>query len=69
MHHVSVIDMILTRNYFTGHGIHMNSVGKEKTAKIIGHKINLLTNQIPPVSLKCKEVPSATSTVEDKWKL
>jgi hypothetical protein len=48
----------------------MNSAGKEKTAKIIGHKItNLLTNQIPPVSLIWKEVPSPTSTVEDKWKL
>jgi hypothetical protein len=45
----------------------MNSSGKEKTANIIGHNItNLLTSQNSPISLKCKEVPSATSADETK---
>jgi len=45
----------------------MNSSGKEKISKIIGHNVtNLLTSQNPPVSLKWKEVPSATSTDETK---
>jgi hypothetical protein len=45
----------------------MNSAGKEKIAKVIGHDItNLLTSQNPPISLKWKEVPSATSTDETK---
>jgi hypothetical protein len=39
IHHVSVIDTNLTRIDFTRHGLHMNSTGKEKMAKIIGHKI------------------------------
>jgi hypothetical protein len=35
----------------------MNSAGKEKIAKKIGHNItHLLTSQNPPVSLKWKEV-------------
>ena len=45
----------------------MNSSGKEKIAKIIGHNItNLLTRKNPPISLKWKEVPTATSTDETK---
>jgi len=48
----------------------MNSTGNKKIAKLIGHKItNLLTSQIPPISLKWKEVPLATSAVVTKWKL
>jgi hypothetical protein len=48
----------------------MNSTGKEKMAKIIGHKItNLLTSQIPPVSLKWKEFPLSTSSVEAKMEI
>jgi len=67
MHHVSVTDTNLARNDFTRHGLHMNSAGKDKIAKIIRHKItNLLTSQIPPISLKWKKVPSATSTIEEK---
>ena len=67
MHHVSITDTDLTRNEFTRHRLHMNSSGKEKTAKIIGHNItNLLTSQKPPISLKQKEVPLATSTDETK---
>ena len=43
----------------------MNSSGKEKIAQIIGHNIkNPLTRQNPPISLKWKEVPTATSTDE-----
>jgi len=45
----------------------MNSSGKEKIAKIIGHSItNPLTRMNPPISLKWKEVPTATSTDETK---
>jgi len=45
----------------------MNSSGKEKIAKIIGHNItNPLTRMNPPISLKWKEVPTATSTDETK---
>ena len=70
MHHVSVIDTNLTRNDFTRHGPHMNSTGKEKIAKIIGHKkTNIWTSQIPPISFKWREVPSATSTVEAKMEI
>ena len=47
--------MSLTRNDFTQRGLHTNSTGKEKIAKMIGHKItNLLTTLIPPISLKWK---------------
>jgi len=61
------MDTNLTRIKFTWHGLHMNSSGKEKISKIIGHNVtNLLTSQNPPVSLKWKEVPSATSTDETK---
>jgi len=43
----------------------MNSSDKEKTAEIIGHNItNPLIRQNPPISLKWKEVPTATSTDE-----
>ena len=67
MYHDSIIDINVTRNEFTRHGLYMNSSGKEKIAKIIGHNItNLLTSQNPPISLKWKEVPSATSTYETK---
>jgi hypothetical protein len=45
----------------------MNSSGKEKIPRITGHNItNLLTSQNPPISLKWKEVPSATYTDETK---
>jgi hypothetical protein len=67
MHHVTLIDTNLTRNDFTGHRIHVNSAGNIKIAKITGHMITyLLTSQIPPIRLKWKEVPTATSTVEAK---
>ena len=69
MQHVSITDINLTRNEFTLHGLLMNCSGKEKIAKIIEHNItNLLTSQNPPISLKWKEVPSATSTDENKMK-
>jgi hypothetical protein len=67
MHYVNIISTNLTRNKFTRHGLHMNSSGKEKIAKIIGQNVtNLLTSQISPISLKCKEVSSATSADETK---
>jgi len=69
LYHVSTIGMNLTRNEFTQHELYRNSSGKEKIAKIIGHNItNPLTRQYPPISLKCKEVPIATSTDEAMMK-
>ena len=41
MHHVTIIETNLTRNEFTQHGLHMNSLGKEDIAKIIGHNITI----------------------------
>jgi hypothetical protein len=69
MYHVSIIDINLTKNEFTRHELYRNSSGKEKIAKIIGHKItNPLTRQYPPISLKWKEVPIATSIDEAMMK-
>jgi len=45
----------------------MNSSGNEKIAKIIGQNItNPLIKQNPPISLKWKDVPTATATDETK---
>jgi hypothetical protein len=65
VHHVIVIYMNLVGNEFTLHGLHLNSSGKEKIAKIIGHNItNPLTWQNPPIIVKWKEVPTTTSIDE-----
>jgi len=70
MHHVSVIDTNPARNYFTRHRLHTNSTDKEKITEIIWHKItNILTSHIPPISLKWKEVPSSTFTLETKMEM
>jgi len=67
MHHARVVDVNLTRDKFTRHGLHMNSSGKERLAKIIGQAImTLSTSGTPPISLKWEEVPMVTSSVETK---
>jgi hypothetical protein len=66
MQHVSFVDMNLTRDDFTWHGLHLNSLDKERigqpitTLSAIGH---------PAISLNWKEVPLATPTVETKKEL
>jgi hypothetical protein len=46
MPHVVVLDVTLDRKDFTRQGLHLNSIGKEKVALLIGqHLINLLTEQ------------------------
>jgi hypothetical protein len=44
----------------------MNSSGKKDSSDHRAQLTNLLTSQNPPISLKWKEVPSATSTDETK---
>ena len=67
MHHASVVDMNLTRDKFTRHGLHMNSSGKARIAKTIGQNITILSaSGNPPISLKLEEVTLATPTVETK---
>jgi hypothetical protein len=67
MQHVSVLDTNLTRDDFTRHGLHLNSLGKERIAKTIGKSITTLsTTGNPTISLNWKEVPLAASTVDTK---
>jgi hypothetical protein len=67
MQHVSVVDTNLTGDKFTQHGFHMNSSGKEMTAKIIGQTITTLsTSGNPPISFKLEEVHLASPTIEAK---
>jgi hypothetical protein len=67
MQHVSVVDTNLTRDNFTQHGLHLNSKGKERIAKTIGHTITIIsTIGNPTISLNWKEVLLAASTVENK---
>jgi hypothetical protein len=45
MSHVVLLDLALDKNDFTRHGMHLNVLGKEKVASLIGqHLINLLAN-------------------------
>ena len=65
IHHVSVVDTNLTRDDFTRHGLHLNSIGKEMIAKTIEQSIGTLSlTGIPAISLYWKEVPLATPTAE-----
>jgi hypothetical protein len=67
MQHVSVVDTNLTRDNFTRHGLHLNSLSKERIAKTIGQSITTLsTTGNPTISLNWKEVPLAASTVDTK---
>jgi hypothetical protein len=54
MSHVVLLDLALDKNDFTQHGMHLNVLGKEKVASLIGqHLINLLPkheNNILPLS-------------------
>jgi hypothetical protein len=46
MQHVTTLDVTLDRKDFTRHGLHLNSLGKEKVALLIGqHITKLLTKQ------------------------
>jgi len=52
IHHVSVVDTNLTRDDFTQHGLHLNSIGKERIAKTIEQSIRTLSlTGIPAISL------------------
>jgi lysophospholipase L1-like esterase len=42
--HVKLLDLPLNREDFTGHGLHLNSTGKEKVSKLIGQH---LTDSLP----------------------
>ena len=44
MHHVSVVDINLTRDKFTRHGLHLNSSCKERIAKIIGQNMTKIVS-------------------------
>lgn len=44
--HVVMLDMTLDKKDFTQHGLHLNSIAKEKVALLIGQQLkNLLTKQ------------------------
>ena len=67
MHHVSVVDTDLTRHKFTWHGLHLNSYGNERIAKIVGQTITtILTSGNPPIVLKWEEIRLVTPSVETK---
>ena len=63
MQHIHIVDVNLTRDEFTWHGLHLNYLGKERIAKTIEQSINTLsTTKNPTISLNWKEVPSAAIT-------
>jgi len=65
--HVTILDMNITRNYFTKHGLHLNKLGKEWLARKIASQIDkinttreVLGNSIP--LNMTNEVPYTKST-------
>jgi len=65
--HVTILDMNMTRNYFTKHGLHLNKLGKEWLARKIASQIDkinttreVLGNSIP--LNMTNEVPYTKST-------
>ena len=65
--HVTILDMNITRNYFTKQGLHLNKLGKEWLARKISSQINkinttreILGNLIP--LNMTNEVPYTKST-------
>ena len=63
MQHIHIVDVNLTRDEFTRHGLHLNYLGKERIAKTIEQSINTLSmTRNPTISLNWKEVPSAAIT-------
>ena len=55
---VSIVDIDLHRNDFTQHGLHLNTVGKEKVAEIIANIKQLrVKKKGPPYLLMRKETP------------
>jgi len=51
MDHTSVVDTNITGDKFVWHGLHMNPLGTERIAKIVGHTVTTTsTSLIPPFS-------------------
>jgi hypothetical protein len=70
MQHIHIVDVNLTRDEFTRHGLHLNHLGKERIAKTIEQSINILTTtRNPTISLIWKEAPSAaiTTPITETW--
>jgi len=57
LQHVSITDKTLPSNEFTCHGLHLNTLGKERIIKLIGQSTtNSLTRQNNlPIGLTWKE--------------
>lgn len=57
LQHVNIIDKTLPSNEFTCHGLHLNTMGKERINQLIGQSTtNSLTRQNNlPISLTRKE--------------
>jgi len=54
MQHTHIVDVNLTRDEFTRHGLHLKYLGKERIAKAIEHSINTLsTTRDPAIRLQC----------------
>ena len=53
--HVTFVEMVSNRKYFTKHGLHLNSTGKKLLATLIATQIDKLINNInkiePVISL------------------
>ncbi|XP_033611174.1 uncharacterized protein LOC111873944 isoform X1 [Cryptotermes secundus] len=78
MSHIKLLDLRLDKENYTRHGMHLNSKGKEKVARIIGQYINEQLNRqdnniitLPwtkdnkyPISLMESEVPAAVWLTE-----
>ena len=63
MQHIHIVDINVTRDEFTRHGLHLNYLGKERIAKAIEQSINTLSmTRNSTISLNWKEVPSAAIT-------
>ena len=43
---VTLVEMVSNRKYFTKHGLHLNSIGKELLAKLTATQIDELINNI-----------------------
>jgi hypothetical protein len=70
MLHVKLLDLSLDKENCTLHGMHLNSKGKEKVARIIGQYINELLNRqdnnilMRPWTLLETEVPAGVWSTE-----
>jgi lysophospholipase L1-like esterase len=58
MQHTHTVDVNLTRDEFTRHGLHLNYLGKERIAKAIEHSINTSSmTRDSAIGLNWKEAP------------